>query len=190
MFAVKWPSLEVFVLDYLPVKLTTQPTLTLLALLPFALHCPNLRKLGLFISASSTDFPSPIISSSGSASTTCTSSYSDIKRFEQLTTLYFGFSDIRDEGAVALFLSRLYPLGCDIECEIFHTQLQEDIDDDDSPEELTDELKRRVARWDEVVKMLAVLKTLRMEEREKCRALEREVEDLRLRIRILTDVSR
>jgi hypothetical protein len=189
MFAVKWPSLEVFVLYYMPAQLTTQPTLTLLALLPFALHCPNLRELGLFISASSTDFPSPIISSSGSASTTCTS-HCDIKRFEQLTTLYFDLSDIRDEGAVALFLSRLYPLGCDIECEIFHTQLQEDIDDDDSPEELTDELKRRGARWDEVVKMLAVLNTLRMEEREKCRALEREVEDLRLRIHMLTDVSR
>jgi hypothetical protein len=180
MFAVKWPSLEIFVLYCVTVKITTQPTLTLLALLPFVLHCPNLRELGLFISASSTDFPSPIIFSSGSTSTTCTSSHCDIKRSRQLTALFFGFSDIRDEGAVALFLSKLYPLGCDIECEISHTHLQDEIDDN-SPEELIGELRRRVARWDEVGKMLAVLTTLRMEERERCRALEREVEDLRLR---------
>ncbi|KIM82828.1 hypothetical protein PILCRDRAFT_457828 [Piloderma croceum F 1598] len=189
MFAVKWPSLEAFILYYLSVKLTTyKPTLTLLAILPFLLHCPNLRELGLFISAS-TDFPSPIIFPSGSASTTCTSSHCDIKRFEQSITLFFGFSDIQDEGAVALFLSRLYPLGFDIECEISLSRVQDAIDDN-SPEELTGELKRRVARWDEVVKMLAVLTTLRMEERERCRALEREVEDLRSRIRTLTDVSR
>ena len=60
-------------------------------------------------------------------------------------------------------------------------------DDDGAPEELLGELRRRLARWDEVGKMLAVLTTLRMEEREERKALEREVEDLRLRARILTD---
>jgi hypothetical protein len=184
MFAVKWPSLEIFVLYCMTAKLTTQPTLTLLALLPFVLHCSNLRELGLFISASSTDLPSPIIFASESASTTCTSPHCDTKRFEQLTTLFFGFSDIQDEGAVALFLSRLCPLGCNI------AHLLEDIDADNFSEELKGELRRWVARWDEVGKMLAVLTTLRMEERERYRALEREVEDLQLRVRILADLLR
>ena len=190
MFAVKWPSLEIFVLYGMIVKLTTQPTLTLLTLLPFVLHCPNLRELGLFISMSSTDLPSPIIFASESASTTCTSPHCDTKRFKQLTTLFFGFSDIQDEGAITLFLSQLYPLGCNIECEISHTHLLENIDADNFSEELTSELRRRVVRWDEVGKMLAVLTTLRMEERERYRALEREVEDLQLRVCILADLSR
>jgi len=106
--ASNWPSLETFTLACQPTELATPSTLTLLALLPFARHCSAIRSLGLFINASGTEsspLTSPSFARVGAAK-------HNIKRFKKLTTLSVGVSHIEDEGAVALFLSRLCPLGC------------------------------------------------------------------------------
>jgi len=53
--------------------------------------------------------------------------------------------------------------------------------------ELVGEVGRRCDKWSEVGKMVPLLTKLRMEERERSRALMDEVEDLRIRNRILME---
>jgi hypothetical protein len=119
----------------------------------------------------------------------------DVKRFKTLTTLSVGVSQIEDEGAVALFLSRLCPLGCEIECgAVWNSTLQDHTNVDGGnagsttglvPEELLREVTERCTKWNEVRRMLPFLTRSRIEERESCKALANEVEDLRIRNRIL-----
>ena len=185
--ASKWPSLESFILACEPVHLTAPCTLTLLALLPFARYCPNIRILGLFINASTADLPMTTSSSTRASMT------NSIKRFQNLTKLSMGVSQIKDEGSVALFLSHLLPLGCDIECGVtWHSDLDDmaheegDINQEMCAQ-LIKEVGKRCAGWNEVGRMLPLLIRLRMEERERLKGLEETVDDLRIRNRILME---
>jgi len=121
----------------------------------------------------------------------------NIKRFKKLTTLSVGVSHIEDEGAVALFLSRLCPLGCEIECGVTSNSNLEDrpadLDDNDDfatgmmPAEFLREVNKRRTKWNEVQRLLPLLTRSRMEERELCSALVDEVEDLRVQNHILSE---
>ena len=109
-----------------------------------------------------------------------------------------GVSQIDDEGAVALFLSRLCPLGCEIECGVTSNSNLEarpanlDDDNDDSatgmtPVEFLREVNNRRTKWSEVQRLLPLLTRSRMEERELRSALVDEVEDLRVQNHILSE---
>lgn len=124
----------------------------------------------------------------GASSTKC-----EIKRFNNLKKLSMGVSNIRDEGAVALFLSHLCPIGCEIECGVTWTADLTDITQESNTTnttnaaELNAEILKRCTKWEEVGRMLPLLTRLRMEERDRCKALGDEVEDLRIRNRILME---
>jgi hypothetical protein len=103
-----------------------------------------------------------------------------------------GVSQIYDPGPVALFLSLLCPLPCEIEYGVtWHSDLEDLAHEDDMDEamsmELVREVGRRCLKWSEVGRMVPLLTKLRMEERERSRALAEEVEDLRIRNRILME---
>ena len=172
LIATKWPSLETLLLNNEPVHLN-QSSLTLQALIPFARHCPNLRHLGLFIHATTADLPS--ISSFGSPSS------NDRPCFRKLRRLSMGVSIISEEGPVALFLSQICPLHCLLESGVTW-------DDSIVVGEVTVlTIEYRCDKWNKVVELLPLLTRLRLEEREKARMLQSEVEDLRLRTDLLMD---
>jgi hypothetical protein len=159
-------------------------------------------------------------------------------RFKSLTKLSVGVSDIKDENAVALFLSRLCPLDVEIECGVtWHADLEEWVaelqDEEDgmvangltpintnntatnnnvtdnnnvttttttppappSPSpaaaalNLTTQISTRCKKWEAVGRALPLLTRLRIEERERGRALEGEVEDLRVRNLVLMEMA-
>ena len=94
--AASWPALETLILNPQPLPSAEPSPLTLDALLPFARHCPRLRTLGLYISASAPH---------GTLGVTYTP-------FRSLRKLDFGVSSIADAAPVALFLSQLCPSDC------------------------------------------------------------------------------
>ncbi|KAI0073081.1 hypothetical protein K474DRAFT_1700561 [Panus rudis PR-1116 ss-1] len=100
-FATSWPSLEILMLNCQPVPELTPPVLTPSALLPFAEHCPKLRHLGLYLNADAIP----------------TSTVSEILHpFQALEILSVGASCIGADSteAIALFLSQICPLNCQI----------------------------------------------------------------------------
>jgi hypothetical protein len=168
-----WPTLEAIDLNREPVVLgsglETQSNLTLRALLPFAQHCPNLRKLGLYLHATEVDLPSA----------------SEIPRpLTKLTELNVGISSIGEPQAVALFLSRICPVDCDIGAGVFWPHVESFVDDDSRAV-----LQDRFRAWSEVKFYLPLSVKLRHEERVVRDDLEREVEDLRIRNAILAEKS-
>ncbi|GLB38865.1 hypothetical protein LshimejAT787_0600270 [Lyophyllum shimeji] len=168
--ASSWPGLETLVLNNEPAYLD-HASLTLRSLLPFARHCPKLRKLGLFLNATTADL---------APSTDRASSY-EHPPFRALRRLSMGVSNIHDAGAVALFLSEICPLQCTIDCGVTW---------DDSitvASEIVEAIQRRCEKWEKVVEHLPMLTKLRMEERERARRLKEEVEDLRIRTGVLMD---
>jgi hypothetical protein len=172
LIASKWPSLETLLLNNEPVYLN-HSNLTLQALLPFARHCPNLRHLGLFIHATTADLPS--ITSFGLPTS------DDRPRFRKLRRLSMGVSILSEEGPVALFLSHICPLGCKLESGVTW---------DESivvGEETALAIESRCEKWNKIVELLPLLTRLRLEEREKARMLQSEVEDLRVRTDLLMD---
>lgn len=170
LIATKWPLLETLLLNNEPVY-SNQSNLTLRALLPFARHCPKLRELGLFIHATTADLPST--SSFGSSSS------DDRLPFRSLRRLSVGISIISEEGPVALFLSHICPLGCKLEIGVTWDEWIS------VGEETEEAVERRCGKWNKVAELLPLLTRLRMEEREKARLLQNEVEDLRLRTGLL-----
>jgi hypothetical protein len=82
-----------------------------------------------------------------------------------------GVLSIENEGVV-LFLSRLCPLGCKIDCDVsWTTTIEEESEDDDvdfatrlMAKELLGEVTKRCAKWNEVGRMLPLLTRSRMEE--------------------------
>ncbi|CAA7266668.1 unnamed protein product [Cyclocybe aegerita] len=166
VLAAAWPALETLMLNNEPVHLTSSH-LSLDALLPFAKHCTKLHHLGLFLDA--TSVASPI---SPSLSLTLTP-------FTSLKKLSMGVSIIDDDRAVALFLSHLLPEGCTVDCGITWEET-EDVQDG-----IVETVSRRCEAWTKVAKFLPVLVGLRMEERERTRAMERELDDLRMRAEVV-----
>ena len=151
----KWPSIETLKLNHHPQAKTDvnhESLLTLRSLLPFAQHCPQLQHLALFLRASTADIPAA----------------HELQSFQILKCLSMGYSHLADEDPVALFLSRICPVGCRVESSA-------DLEGE------TGKLSRR--KWETVDRLLPVLITLRMEEREtsmeRVKVLEAELEALR-----------
>ena len=102
--ASRWPSLEHLCLNDEPLVMHDF-TLDLQSLIPFARHCPKLLLLGLFMDASATNIH-PM---------------QELNPFTSLELLYVGTSPTGDPGAVAAFLSCLFPPGCQIKAGITWT---------------------------------------------------------------------
>ncbi|KAI1793729.1 hypothetical protein LXA43DRAFT_203262 [Ganoderma leucocontextum] len=177
--AASWPSLEVLVLNNEAPPTSRPVALTLDALLPFAQHCPNLRELGLCVSATTAVPPG------GSAVPALTP-------FRKLRTLSFGLSHIAEPEPVALFLSQLCPPGCEITAGIewgeFFAAMEAGTEEDAAF--LLGVLRDTSTwcdHWAEVNRVLPLLTKLRMEERARREELEREVEDLRTRCKVLEE---
>ncbi|KAH9934609.1 hypothetical protein B0H21DRAFT_699332 [Amylocystis lapponica] len=179
--ASQWPFLEMLTLNCEPVPLAplTPSPLTLRALLPFAAHCPNLRELGLYLSATAADLDALAGGGTGNTPT-----------FRSLARLRTGLSSITEPGPVALFLSALCPLGCEVAAGVswpdgFGVRAA-DVDAD-----VLEDMQGRAAvwyeRWEEVGRVLPLLVRLRAEERARRTALEREVADLRVRCSVLEE---
>ncbi|KAF8068083.1 hypothetical protein FPV67DRAFT_1669950 [Lyophyllum atratum] len=168
--ATSWPGLEKLFLNNEPIYLE-QSNLTLRALLPFARYCPKLHTLGLFINATTADIPSP---------SDTTSPYQHMP-FKALRCLSMGVSIIQEEGPVALFLSQICPLDCTVVTGItWHIPF-------DFAIEISEIIRLRCEKWDKVKEFLPLLTRLRMQERERARLLQEEVEDLRIRTAVLKD---
>ncbi|KAG1772489.1 hypothetical protein EV702DRAFT_1033633 [Suillus placidus] len=167
--ACRWPSLESLSLNEEPLVMH-EFTLDLRALVPFARHCPKLRRLGLFIDAKPATIPLTL----------------ELKPFAALRFLSVGTSRARDPEAVAAFMSHLCPRKCKLEIGVtwtsFGVRSCRVLDDD-----VRIEISKRFHSWKSVKDILPVLIQLRREEREKSRALQEEVEDLRTRTRLLMD---
>jgi hypothetical protein len=103
--ASKWPLMETLTLNDsplagAPVNDKDPSLVTLRSLLSFARHCPQLRHLGLLLQASAIDIPPA----------------HEVQYFQKLKHLSVGCSHLAaSEGAVALFLSQICPVGCKIE---------------------------------------------------------------------------
>lgn len=170
--ATKWPNLESLTLNVEPLFIDENAfTLDLRALLPFARHCPRLHLLGLYINATEAEIPS---------------SSTPLESFSALRTLAIGTSQVRDTSAVATFLSRICPSRCTLDMGITWTEFGCE-DNRFLPPDLRYLLQRRCSAWQAVEKLLPALIRLRREEKERSRALQEEVEDLRVRNRLLTD---
>jgi hypothetical protein len=167
--ASRWPSLEYLSLNEEPL-IMHDFTLDLRALIFFARHCPNLRRLGLFMDATAAK----------------TYPMQELKPLPALCALSVGTSKVRDPDTVAAFLSHLCPPGCELEVGITwpsygsgtHGMLNITV---------LLEIHDRSTPWETVKNLLPVLIQLRREEREKSKALQDEVEELRTRNRLLMD---
>lgn len=166
--ASAWPSLETFILNNEPV-IFSESTLMLDDLLSFARHCPKLNHLGLFVDASSVESPLGL-------STTAA-----LVPFKSLRRLSMGISIIDDDHPVSLYLSHILPLGCVLDCGITWDEGME------PDRDVFREVQERCDQWTKVAKLLPVLVKLRIEERERTRAMERELDDLRMRTGVLRD---
>ena len=193
--AVAWRALEKLTLNNEPVHMT-QSNLTLHALLPFAEHCRQLTHLGLFIDASHDipSFPFPVHTSLSFSTSKPITGYTP---FHSLRRLSMGVSIIKPHPAptapVALFLSQLLPLHCKLDCGITWNEdpaTEVDLDALEGGVDvvgvgIAEMIGERCEAWAEVAGALPMLTQLRMEERGRVGALEREVEDLRMRVGVV-----
>jgi hypothetical protein len=166
LLASSWPSLETLILNNEPVCLS-RSKLTLTALLPFAKHCHKLSHLGLFLDATSVDesFYQP-----------------NLIPFRNLKRLSMGVSIITDTESVSLYLSRILPLGCRLDSGITWDETT------DINVSISIIVEERFEAWIKVAETLPMLCTLRMQERERTRAIEKELEDLRMRSAVMSDM--
>lgn len=172
--ASKWPSLETLLLNCEPMVLNQPPTLDLRALIPFARHCPKLTALGLYLSAS-TGFDEALRDPS-------------LKPFKSLQKLYMGLSPISEPGPVALFLSQLCPVECELSSGTTWPNgfAMRDFMDQAAMIELDKAAAAWFEKWTEVGRTLPLLTQLRVEEREYRQSMEKELEDLRIRHKLLS----
>lgn len=167
--ASKWPSLETLLLNCEPMDPSTGSTLTLRALFPFTRHCPKLRELGLFVTAANPNID-----------------IGDTKPFPSLEKLCMGLSDIEESGPVALFLSQLLPLGCDVSSGVTWPEGFGVAETDENAERI--ERIRKTAsnwydKWTMVNEMLPLFTKLRVQERETYKKMGQELEQLRSIVR-------
>lgn len=165
--AHSWPSLRKLILNNEPLVSDHGPGLTLMAILPFARHCPELEQLGIFVNASTADLPATYPANFPGP-------------FPKLKHLSMGVSPINEEGPVALFLSHLCPLRTELEYGVTW-------DTHGLPEPMFSTILNRCTKWAKVAELLPLLTKLRIEERERTRLLVAEVEDLRMRSGVLMD---
>lgn len=186
-FAQSWPSLESLQLNSEPVPEDNGPTLTLRALLPFAMHCPHLRHLGLHVDARIVPSLPPSHAGSPSAyhppyhphSRFLSQPSVPMPRFTRLRSLAVGLSAITKAEPVTLFLSQLLPLGCDVLCglrwpDAFNIAMEHAL----VPVGVRAEMSASWVRWNEVAKLLPIATKARMEEKARFDALERQMRAL------------
>ena len=185
--ASSWPRIEALSLNPGPM-LTAEPSaLTLHALIPFAKHCPNLRELGLYINTSSTPAtPLPDAAQLAEQLGLTTTP------FPQLVRFFSGISPIDDHESVALFLSQLFPLGCEIVVGVCWTDGTNAItaatpEDLEALKPLSSAFGTWFREWEEVKRVLPLLTRLRIEEKKHKSQLEHEVDDLRMRCKVLEE---
>ena len=166
LLASSWPSLETLILNNEPVY-HARSKLTLKALLPFAKHCHKLTHLGLFLDATSVDE---------------SFYHANLIPFRNLKRLSMGVSIIADTESVSLYLSRILPLGCKLDSGITWDETTE------INVSVSIKVEERCQAWSKVAETLPMLCTLRMQERERTRAMEKELEDLRMRSAIMSDM--
>lgn len=175
--AMKWPSLETLNLNCEPMYLNVPPSLDLRALIPFARHCPKILELGLYIDAG--------------ADVDIAAQYPPLVPFRSLQRLLMGNSPIRDYKKVALFLSQLCPLGCEVVAGVTWPDGFILREDDLMTLTMLESVSKTVAKWfadwSEVNRALSMLIELRMEERAQRAALERELDDRRIRDMVRED---
>ncbi|KAF8815660.1 hypothetical protein BYT27DRAFT_7079524 [Phlegmacium glaucopus] len=167
LLASSWPSLETLILNNEPVHLA-RSNLTLKALLPFAKHCHKLTHLGLFLDA-----------------TTDHESFGQVNLipFYNLKRLSMGVSIIADSDSVALCLSCILPPWCKLDSGITWDEGNE------ISTSISLKVEERCQTWSKVAEMLPMLCTLRMQERERSRMIEKELEDLRMRTAVMSDIA-
>ncbi|THH13451.1 hypothetical protein EW146_g6764 [Bondarzewia mesenterica] len=162
------PNLENLVLNPEPFMLP-RPTLTIFSLYTFAEHFPKLKKLGVYIDAGVSGIPED-----------------GVVEFSALELLNIGVSPIdNDYVPIVLFLSRLLA-GRDLQFQSGLTWSDDMLGDDDYESVVQD----RCNRWEEVAKMLPLLRSLRKEEKSKRMDIEKEVDDLRMRNEVLMESMR
>lgn len=169
--ARKWPDLENLMLNAEPLFLEKDAfTLDLRALLPFARYCPRLRLLGIYIDASKAEIPSPS---------------TPLEPFSALQNLELGTSLVRDTDTVATFLSEICPSRCAVGAGITWTTSGSG-DSRLLPSDLILSLQIRCSAWLAIGELVPVLIQVRQQAKERSRALQEEVEDLRWQNFLLT----
>ena len=174
--AAKWPTLETLLLNCEPMHVPTPTTLDLRALMPFAIHCPNIVEVGLYLSGT-VDFDP--------------ASVAPVTPFQNLRRICFGTSPLTNPGPAALFLSQLCPLGCEVSSGITWPDgfaIRDDVVDETALEDLNRQATTWFNSWKEVQRMLPLLTQLRIQERARRDSLEKEVEDLRIRQQLMADI--
>lgn len=174
--AAKWPTLETLLLNCEPMHVPTPTTLDLRALIPFALHCPNIAEVGLYLSGAVDFDPADV---------------APVTPFKTLRRICFGTSPLTNPGPAALFLSQLCPLGCEVSSGITWPDgfaIRDDVVDETALDDLNRQATTWFNSWKEVQRTLPLLTQLRMQERARRDALEKEVEDLRIRQRLMADM--
>jgi len=149
-----------------------------------------LRELGLFVDASSVDDLPDLFSSEKSLASRTRSGgeAGNIVQFKTLSKLSMGVSDIRDEGRVALFLSHICPLGVEMEWGVsWEDDIEKWSSETAAADNLIEEISERCTKWEAVGQMLPPLTQLRKKERERCKALEEQIEELKIQNRILME---
>ncbi|KAI9511610.1 fungal-specific transcription factor domain-containing protein [Russula earlei] len=156
------PTIEALVLNPEPLQLA-RPQLTLGSLLSIAENFPNLSHLGIYLDAEDVTTPTP--HSPGKQRT-----------FPCLRTLNMGASPIRsDHISVALFLSHLLSEnGVVIQSGVSWSQVLFD-------DEYSATVGQRCRGWDEVARVLPLLRQMHKVEKAHRQDMEKEVEDLRMR---------
>lgn len=171
--AAHWPGLEVLMLNCEPMHVSGRPCLDLRALLPFARHCPRLAELGLYIDG---DAPFDV------------ASLGVVKPFASLARLCVGNSPVSASGDAALWLSELCPLGCEVVAGVTWPAgfaVRDDGVEEGALQALNEAAGAWFEAWREVNRTLPLLTRLRREERERRCEMEKELEGLRARCRVL-----
>ena len=164
--ASSWPSIEVLLLNCQPIPETTRPLLTLRALTPFARFCPNLRELGLYLDADPTHLTKLSL---------------PLNPFKSLEVLSVGASSIYIVEPVALFLSNLCPLNCQIISGVrWPDAYGIALDRAGIYDERRVNLTEFWVRWNDLSKVLPLAIKARMEEKDRMVGLQREIEALSL----------
>ena len=95
-----------------------------------------------------------------------------------------GVSMITDAESVASCLSCILPLGCKLDSGVTWDEANK------INTSISLKVKERCQAWSKVVETLPMLCTLRVQEREWTRAIEKELEDLRMRSAVLSESER
>lgn len=153
------PLLVKFVLNCAPPVIDRDHGLSLTALVPFAHHCPNMKILGFFFGASTSNF---------------LMAEENFEPFKNSIVLSVGISDLEEDvGPATQFLLKICPLGCEIDAsEKWPGQFGEQLR---SRGEIGELIELRKARWSKVQCTLPLLSRRRKKDKENTQRLEAKI---------------